>query len=193
MYPALSTGRTTSPTHTWREQLYDGFVQDAWQVTHKLTLIYGMRIGVIPAATPKKTGGFSQYNPANNSLEVAGYGNVPLNLGIPVHIDPEPRFGFAYRYTPDIVVRGGFGMSHTPWQGAGYAYNYPVQTNITFSPLNSYSPALNNSRVPETLAQGFPAATVVPIPADGILQNAAINSTWTVVKFELQRPVRNVL
>jgi hypothetical protein len=173
---------------SWREQLYFAFAQDTWQITHKLTLTYGMRIGVIPAATPKNGGGFSQYNPESNSLEVAGKGNVPLDLGIGVHVDPEPRFGFAYRATPDTVVRGGFGISHTPWQGLGYAYNYPVQTNITFSPVNSYSPALNNSGVPETMALGFPAATVVPIPADGILPNAAINSTWNVVNTNYKDP-----
>ena len=96
--------------------------------------------------------------------------------------------GFAYRSTSAIVVRGGFGMSHTPWQGLGYAYNYPVQTNITFSPLNSYNPALNDSGVPETMAQGFPAATTVPIPTDGILPNAAINSTWNVVNTNYKDP-----
>jgi hypothetical protein len=58
---------------SWREQLYYAFAQDTWQISHKLTLIYGMRMGVIPAATPKKAGGFSQYNPTNNSLEVAGW------------------------------------------------------------------------------------------------------------------------
>lgn len=173
---------------SWREQLYYGFVQDTWQLTHKLTLTYGMRLGVIPAATPKNKGGFSQYDPTTNSLAVAGYGNVPMNLGIPVHVDPEPRFGFAYRATPDIVVRGGFGMSHTPWQGAGYAYNYPVQTNITFSPLNSYAPALNNSGVPETMALGFPAASVIAIPASGVIQNAPVNSTWTVVNTKYKDP-----
>lgn len=173
---------------SWREQLYFGFAQDTWQVSPKLTLTYGMRFGILPAAYPKQKGGFSQYNPINNSLEVAGYGNVPLNLGIGVHVDPEPRLGFAYRATPDIVIRGGFGISHTPWQGLGYAYNYPVQTNITFSPINSYSPALNDSGLPESLALGFPPATMVPIPADGILPNAAINSSWTVVNTHYKDP-----
>jgi len=173
---------------SWREQLYFGFAQDTWEVTHRLTLTYGMRVGVIPAATPKNAGGFSQYDPADNSLEVAGDGNIPLNLGVGVHVDPEPRFGFAYRATPLTVVRGGFGISHTPWQGLGYAYNYPVQTNVTFSPLNSYGPALNDSGQPESLALGFPPATVVPIPSDGVLSNAAVNSSWNVVNTKYKDP-----
>jgi len=173
---------------SWREQLYFGFAQDTWEVTHQLTLTYGLRMGIIPAATPKSKGGFSQYDPADNSLEVAGYGKVPLNLGVGVHVDPEPRFGFAYRATPTTVVRGGFGISHTPWQGVGYAFNYPEQTNITFSPVNSYSPALNDSGVPESLALGFPPATTVPVPADGILPNAAINSSWNVVNTHYKDP-----
>ncbi len=173
---------------SWREQLYSGFAQDTWDITHNLTLTYGMRIGVIPAATPRSRGGFSQYDPANNSLEVAGYGNVPLNLGVGVHVDPEPRFGFAYRATPATVVRGGFGISHTPWQGVAYAFNYPEQTNITFSPVNSYGPALNDSGAPESLALGFPLATTVPVPSDGVLTNAAINSSWNVVNTNYKDP-----
>lgn len=173
---------------SWREQLYFAFAQDTWDVTPRLTLTYGMRVGVIPASTPRATGGFSQYDPADNSLEVAGVGNIPLNLGIGVHVDPEPRFGFAYRATPSTVVRGGFGISHTPWQGVGYAFNYPVQTNITFSPVNSYSPALNDSGVPESLALGFPPATTVPIPSNGVLPNAAINSSWNVVNTNYKDP-----
>jgi hypothetical protein len=173
---------------SWREQLYYAFAQDTWQASHKLTVIYGFRIGVLPSAMPRLNGGFSQYNPDNNSLEVAGYGNNPLNLGIATHIDPEPRIGFAYRANSTTVVRGGVGVSHTPWQGLAYAFNYPVQTNITFSPLNSYSPALNDSGIPETMAEGFPAAATVPIPSDGILQNAAINSTWTVVNTKYKDP-----
>lgn len=173
---------------SWREQLYFGFAQDTWEVTHRLTLTYGMRIGVIPAATPRDTGGFSQYDPANNSLDVAGYGNIPLNLGVGTHVDPEPRFGFAYRAAPGTVVRGGFGISHTPWQGVAYAFNYPVQTNVTFSPINSYSPALNNSGVPESLALGFPPATAVAIPSNGVLPNAATNSSWNVVNTNYKDP-----
>ncbi|HUA98079.1 MAG TPA: carboxypeptidase-like regulatory domain-containing protein [Terracidiphilus sp.] len=173
---------------SWREQLYFGFAQDTWQVSPKLTLTYGMRIGVLPAAYPKQAGGFSQYDPSTNSLDIAGDGNIPLNLGVGVHEDPEPRFGFAYRAAPTMVVRGGFGMSHTPWQGLAYAYNYPVRTNISFNPVNSYSPALNESGVPETLSEGFPPATTVPIPADGILPDAAVSSAWTVVNTHYKDP-----
>ncbi len=173
---------------SWREQLYFGFIQDTWQISQKLTLTYGLRAAIFMPPYPKGKGGFSQYVPATNSLEISGYGNIPNNLGVSVHKDFEPRIGFAYRASPGTVVRGGFGISHTPYQGLAYAYNYPVRTNLSFNPVNSYAPALNQAGVPETLAQGFPPASQAPIPSNGIIPNAAIASAWNVVNTNFKDP-----
>lgn len=174
---------------SWRQKLYFFFIQDTWQVSSKLTLTYGLRWEFYPPANPNGKGGFSQYDPATNSLDVAGYGNVPLNIGMNVNYkDFEPRVGFAYRSTPNIVIRGGFGISHTPFQDNNYAYNYPVRQNIAFNSLSSYTPAVNNSGTPETLEGGFPAAPQAVIPADGIIPNASINSNWVVVNTAYKDP-----
>lgn len=174
---------------SWRQTLYFAFIQDTWQASSKLTLTYGLRWEFYPPANPNRRGGFSQYDPATNSLLVAGYGKVPRDLGMNVNNkDFEPRLGFAYRATPTTVVRGGFGISHTPFQDNNYAYNYPVRQNIAFNSLSSYTPAINNAGQPATLARGFPPAPHPVIPANGIIPNAALNSSWVVVNTDYKDP-----
>lgn len=167
---------------SFRQTLYFAFAQDTWQVLPSLTLTYGVRWEFYPPATPKRKGGFSQYDPDTNSLLISGYGNIPQNLGLTVNNKNfEPRVGFAFRPTSGTVVRGGYGISHTPLQGSYYANNYPIVQNIAYNSLNSFTPALNDSGQPATLAQGFPAAPQPAIPANGIIPNAPTSSLWYVV------------
>jgi hypothetical protein len=67
---------------SWRQTLYFAFAQDTWLATQKMTITYGVRWEYYPPANPRAKGGFSQYDPSNNTLQVAGYGGVPSNLGI---------------------------------------------------------------------------------------------------------------
>lgn len=173
---------------SWRQTLYFAFVQDTWVATKKLTLTYGVRWEFYPPSDPSAKGGFSQYDPSANTLQVAGYGNVPLNLGLDVHATNfEPRLGFAYRASAGTVVRAGFGISHTPFQDNTYAYNYPVRQNNAYNALNSYSPALLPNGTPVTLAGGFPAPVVAQIPANGILP-AATNQDYVEVNPHYKDP-----
>lgn len=161
---------------SWRQTLYFAYIQDTYQATHSLTLTYGLRWELYPPGTPNKSGGFSQYIPATNSLEVAGYGDIPKDLGMPLNArNFEPRVGFAWRVNSKTVLRGGYGISYTPFQFNEYAYNYPVRQNISFNPTSSYLPA------PATLATGFPAAPQPDIPSNGIITNATTTSQWYVV------------
>lgn len=167
---------------SFRQTLYFTFAQDTWQVLPKLTLTYGLRWEFYPPATPKKIGGFSQYDPSTNSLLISGYGNIPQNLGLTENNrNFEPRLGFAFRPTLSTVLRGGYGISHTPLQGSYYANNYPIVQNIAYNPLNSYTPALNDAGAPATLAQGFPAAPQPAIPSTGIIAHAPKTSLWYVI------------
>jgi hypothetical protein len=174
---------------SWRETLYFAFIQDTWQASPKLTLTYGVRWEYFPSATPYRKGGFSQYNPETNSLEVAGYGANPMNLGLDVHpYNFEPRLGFAYRVTPTTVVRGGFGISHTQFQDDNYAYNYPVRQNISFNSTSTYTPAVNDDSQTATMSRGFPPAPQPPIPPSGIIPNASLSSDWVVVNTKYKDP-----
>ena len=175
---------------SWRQTLYFVYLQDTWQATSRLTATYGLRWEFYPPANPRESGGFSQYNPVTNSLEVAGYGNIPKDLGMNVNAkDFEPRIGLAFRATPRMVVRAGFGISHTPFQDNNYAFNYPVRQNIAYSSLSSYTPAVQSNNVTiENMAAGFPPESKPVIPADGIIPNAAKSSAWTTVNTGYRDP-----
>ena len=171
----------------WQEFFY---VQDTWVVSPKLTVNLGLRYELYPPATPRFAKGFSNYNFVNNTLEIAGVGNVPMNLGINNHKNYfAPRTGLAYRLSEKTVIRTGFGISYTPFPDNSYAYNYPVRANNQFDPqLASYGPAILSTGQPATFQNGFPAPIQVDIPADGIIKNPPISSSYSVVNQNFKNP-----
>ena len=117
-----------------RANQFFAFVQDKWQVSPKLTLDVGLRWEFYPPATPRFPQGFSNYNPENNTLELAGTGDVPMNLGLTTYYSFfSPRLGVAYRLDSATVLRAGFGVSYTPFPDNTYAYNFPVKQNNQYS------------------------------------------------------------
>ncbi len=90
----------------YRQWEFFAFVGDKWQVTPKLTADLGLRWEFYPPATPHFPGGFSNYNPDNNTLVLAGIGSNPMNLGMNTsYKDFAPRLGLAYRLNEQTVLR----------------------------------------------------------------------------------------
>jgi hypothetical protein len=160
----------------YRQWWFFAFASDKWQVSPKLTVDLGVRWEFYPPATPKNNGGFSNYNPANGTLVIAGIGGNPSNLGMQTRYRYwAPRTGFAYRVSDDTVVRGGFGISYMPFPDNNYAYNYPIRANNAFNPVGStLNPAVLSDGVTiATFQAGFPAPVPVPIPSNGIIPISA--------------------
>jgi hypothetical protein len=156
----------------YRDWWFFAFGGDKWQVTPKLTVDLGLRWEFYPPGTPQFNGGFSNYNPATNSLVVAGVGGNPSNLGMKTRYRYfSPRVGFADRLTESTVVRGGFGISYTPFPDNTYAYNYPVRSNNAYNPVGAgFGPAvLADGVTPATFQAGFPAPVPVTVPSNGII------------------------
>ena len=177
----------------YRQWWFFAFAGDKYQVTPRLTADLGVRWEFYPPATPKSAGGFSNYDPTTNSLVVAGVGGNPSNLGMQTRYNYfAPRLGFAYRASEQTVIRGGFGISYTPFEDNTYAYNYPVRANNSYQQLNSYQPALLSNGEPSTFQAGFPAPVEVPIPPNGIIsassQSFLLNQSYTVIPKNYHNP-----
>ena len=157
----------------YRQWWIFAFGGDKWQVTPKLTLDLGVRWDFYPPATPRKAGGFSNYDYVNNQLVIAGVGGNPSNLGMKSRYTYfAPRTGMAYRATEKTTFRLGFGISYTPYPDNTYAYNYPVRANNAYNPNGSsaFAPAvLNDGTTVATFQAGFPAPVAIPIPSNGII------------------------
>jgi hypothetical protein len=151
------------------------YAADNWQVSPKLTLNLGLRWEFYKPPTPHFAGGFSNYNPDNNTLELAGIGGNPLTLGLqPQYKYFAPRLGMAYRLTPKTVIRTGMGISYTPFPDNTWMYNFPVRSNNQYvSPAGSdnYGPAVLPGGIAPTFSNGFPAPDPVVVPASGIITN----------------------
>jgi len=169
----------------YRAWQFFSFVQDKWLVTPKLTADIGLRWEFYPPATPVQKGGFSNYDPTNNTLRVSGYGSIPGNLGITTHYKYfGPRIGLAYRLNNSTVIRAGFGISFTPFPDNSYAYNFPVRSNNAFNPaVASFGPAvLADGVTPATFENGFPAIIQPVVPPDGVITSASSPAAAVVLK-----------
>src|SRR5207244_7250458 len=105
----------------------------------------------------------STYDPATNTLQVAGYGNLGDSVGVQSYFrNFGPRLGASYRLDEKTVLRGGYGVSTLPFPDNAYIYNYPVKQNNVFQPANNFAAA-------GSMKAGFPDPTFVQIPATGII------------------------
>ena len=166
------------------------FAQDQWRVTPKFSANLGVRWEFYPPATPVKPGGFSNYNPANNTLVLSGIGGNPDDLGIATHYKYfAPRLGLAYRWRDSTVLRAGFGISYTPFPDNSYAYNFPVRANNQFDPtVTSFGPALLPNGQSATFENGFPGLIQPAIPANGIITNPTVKSAYFTVNQNFKNP-----
>jgi hypothetical protein len=169
---------TNSTFPCYRQNWLFFFVSDKWQATPKLTVDLGLRYELYPPATPRKAGGFVNYNPANNQLVLAGEDGNPSNLGMKMdYKNLAPRLGASYRATERTVVRGGFGISYVPFVDNAYAYNYPIKTSTYYTNTPTYGSALNPAGGVVSFTTGVPATPTAPFASDGTITESAANGT----------------
>jgi hypothetical protein len=136
----------------WRDGF---FVLDNWQASSKLTINYGLRYDL--PTVPYSLNGFARImNPAQTALLPTSAATTPntftpvpgLKFSNPTHDNWGPRFGFAYRATDKLVVRGGVGFYYNANQLNSFTLltsNYPLgaavnYTTISASPLTFTNP-----------------------------------------------------
>lgn len=152
---------------TFRQTQVFAYFQDKWQVTPKLTVDLGLRYELYLPPTTVHRAGFSNYIPDNNTLELAGVGPIPWNLGLRTDFNNwAPRFGVAYRLGRGTVIRGGYGITIDPsYPDDKWAFAFPVKQNNAFFAENSF-------RAAGSMAAGFPPPIFATIPANGVISPA---------------------
>ncbi|MHB8502229.1 MAG: outer membrane beta-barrel protein [Candidatus Acidiferrales bacterium] len=176
----------------YRQWQIFGYVNDKWQIRPRLTLNLGLRWEFYRPGTPHFPGGFSNYDPTNNTLVVAGVGGNPLDLGMQKNYkDFAPRIGVAYQFTSKDVVRAGYGISYEPFADNTYAYDFPVKQNNAFNNVSGFGPAVLPNGSPATFANGFPAPLVATVPSNGIIPANTpllINQSYDVINLHYRDP-----
>jgi outer membrane receptor protein involved in Fe transport len=177
----------------FRQTQIFSYIGDTWQVNSRFTINAGLRWEIYTAPTPHFPGGFSNYDPATNNLNVAGIGSVPMNAGFKTRYNYlSPRVGMAYRLTDKTVIRAGYGQSYTSFPDNSWMYNYPVRSNNLYAQPNGSTDTNGPVVLPNgalgSFEQGFPAPTSVKIPSSGILPNPDPTTSQLYIPLNYKNP-----
>ncbi|MBM3757538.1 MAG: hypothetical protein FJW38_26600 [Acidobacteria bacterium] len=169
------TFQTVTPTNRVTQAFF--FVHDSWQASSKLTLDLGVRYEGHSTVKPRYRGGASNYDPTNNSLVVAGFGNVGLSTNVDYDANNwAPRLGFAYKMSPKSVLRGGYGTSYYTgrfgFTGGTLSTQFPVIYNVQLGVPNDF-------RIDGSMDTIVPVP-VLPIPDNGVISPAPNQAFFTI-------------
>ncbi|MHB1700091.1 MAG: TonB-dependent receptor domain-containing protein [Acidobacteriaceae bacterium] len=145
------------------------YAQDTWRITEKLTLNYGLRYEFYFPESVNGKGNGALMHLNTGYLSVAGYGNIPSNMGWSMPDNAyNPRLGIAYAMNSKTVIRAGYGRSFDIGV-FGSIFGHVVTQNL---------PVLANQQIATTggatafafsLSQGPSAPTPVTVPTNGLL------------------------
>lgn len=212
----LSPSNTAGNPQTHYYNYLAPYAEDDWKVTPKLSISYGLRWDFRAATTSQDNhffwldtqnsqGGLCYADPKLTSNGVApgvGVNGGPIlrycgSVPRPGLKTPfAPRFGINYRLTDKTVVRGGYGIFFTSYEGreiddSADIYPYSIRNNLNPTTQNG----LDTYKLSNSLFPSF--STLGPFPESSLSFIAVIESenpldpyvqTWTLsVERELAR------
>jgi hypothetical protein len=118
-FPQSSSTANGTTVGAFRESQVEGYIQDDWKLSQRLTLNLGMRYS-FDNPPIDKNGLSALYVVPTNRL-IRGNWNTNYN-------DWGPRFGFAWNADSKMVIRGGYGIYYAP-----ILYN-SLQFQLMYSP-----------------------------------------------------------
>jgi hypothetical protein len=162
-YTSSSSVSTRSDSES-RQHIYDGYVQDDWRATSRLTINAGIRYELpLPF--------YETANHYSNVILEAGplFGQLLTAAQAPQYgyrksfVDPNftnfaPRFGFAYQMTAKTVLRAATGLFY------GRDENVPVADRPTNNPPYFIESNYTSDQIDPSiiLSTGFPASAINP-------------------------------
>ncbi|WP_180540419.1 TonB-dependent receptor [Nevskia soli] len=155
---------STNSISNSRQHIYQGYVQDDWQVNSRLTLNLGVRYE-LPMPFFELTNNYADailepgpyYGKLLDAHNLAGTGYSNSFVDANYH-NFAPRVGYAYKLTNKTVIRSAFGVFY------GRDENVPVARRPTNNPpyfiLTTYTSDQIDPNI--ILSQGFPSTALNP-------------------------------
>jgi len=179
-YPRTILTPEGVPISRVRQYRFGGYFQDDWKVSQKLTLNLGVRYDLF--ALPKELNNISRT--LRFDLSPTGPVLFPepgqrADLWLNEYHYVSPRFGFAYRFKGDTVLRGGYGVFYTAAHFDNInilQLNPPAAGSLTIV-NNALNPvATIQNPVPRELFPLNPIFNVVTLPQDRKRRNAYVQN-----------------
>lgn len=153
---------------TVRMPSYGFYIRDAWQVTRKLTIDYGIRYEIYPAPRRDHWDG-ERYDPNTDKVYRGGYDTGKGQFA--------PRLGIAYRMDEKTVIRLGGGISVDPNTFRYLRDAYPATISTQFSGNSSFEAA-------GSLRTGLPQFVGPDLNQSTFTLPAAVSTTTFPQKFD---------
>jgi outer membrane receptor protein involved in Fe transport len=144
--------------NSFRMLTHAAYVQDAWQVSRRLTVNLGVRWEFYPFPTRGGGLGVSRFDPEDGNVYSGGVGGVPVDTGASSGSGQFlPRLGLAYRVNDKTVLRAGYAHTSDTRGFMEFRNAYPIN-NAWEHPQATFN-GVSNPFVPvTTLRQGLDAA-----------------------------------
>ena len=169
-YPASTQRQKFLLFPGWRTWESDMYIQDDWRVTRRLTLNLGIRWDYFTPMT--EVANRIANVDLSGKILVAGQNGVSESANVrPDRKDFSPRFGFAFSAPKGFVLRGGYGISHTPnMLASNMAMRNPPFVslyNVTASTLQPQNRLSDGLPAPVATSPTNPTGNLVGVSVDG--------------------------
>jgi hypothetical protein len=171
---------TKDPSLTASQKNMDGYLEDDYKVTHRLTFNLGVRYDVLTGFTDRHNQ-FAYFDPKTpdpvlglpGSLKFVGVNGNSRNQVATAYDHFSPRLGFTYQFNDKTVFRGGYGLFFTTNTGGSVGGSGPqAGTNLY---LGAPSPAPNTPPPGGTLDNPFVSGYLNP---PNYLVGSSVSDPW---------------